>query len=158
MSVRLSPSVRISLGLACLTLTVLFAAALLGLVPDHESALLQGRKELCEAIAIHCSAAARRKDVAFITETLDTLVRRCRAILSATVRDANGKMIVEAGDQFAEWGSQIEDRRSVSREGKREDCSIEERGTVSFSPSILFLNWLRSQTSIQRARRYPRNL
>src|SRR5439155_13719455 len=67
----------------------------------------------------------------------DTLVGRGRAILSATVRDANGKMIVEAGDQFAEWGSQIEDRGLVSREGKREDCSIEERGTVSFSPRNL---------------------
>src|SRR5262249_31515489 len=92
--------VRMSVGLACLTVTVVVAAALLGLVPNYERALRQGRKELCDAIAIHCSAAAQRKDVPLITETLATIVRRHPAILSAVVRDENGTVLVEAADSL----------------------------------------------------------
>jgi diguanylate cyclase (GGDEF)-like protein/PAS domain S-box-containing protein len=107
MSVRLSPSVRISFGLASLTLTVLLAAAFLGLVPDHGSALVQGRKELCEKIAVHCSAAAQRNNVSFLTETLRSMVRREPAILSAAVVDANGRLLLEEG-------------------GKKGDCPFED--------------------------------
>jgi diguanylate cyclase (GGDEF)-like protein/PAS domain S-box-containing protein len=129
MSVRLSPGVRISIGLACLALTVLFAAGFLGSVPDHESALLQGRKELCEAIAIHCSAAAQRNDLSFITETLGTIVRRDPAIVSAAVHDANGKLIVEAGHPSANDRSPIEDCSLVSQDGTRGDSPFSDRGT-----------------------------
>src|ERR1700740_1497974 len=119
MSVRLSPSVRISIGLACLALTVLIAAAFLGFVRDHDSTLLQSRKELCEAIAIHCSAAAQRKDVSLIAETLGTIVRRDPAILSAGVRDADGKLIVEAGDRRANRRPHVANGRFIPEDEKK---------------------------------------
>jgi diguanylate cyclase (GGDEF)-like protein len=104
MSIRLSPSVRISASLVSLTITVLLAAAFMGLVPERESAILQGRKQLCQTMAIHCSVAAQRNDLSTITEAMQAFVRCDPAIQSAAVRDVNGNLLVEAGDHESHWG------------------------------------------------------
>jgi diguanylate cyclase (GGDEF)-like protein len=137
MNVRLSPGVRMSVGLACLTVTVLLLAAFLGLIPDHDKALQQGRRQLCEASAIHCSAAAQRGDVSFIAQTLAMMVRRDHTILSAAVRDAKGKLLVEAGDHLADCEVQTEQGRSNSPARENGDCPIEESGTAPLLSSKL---------------------
>jgi hypothetical protein len=50
---------RVSTGLVSLLVSILFAAQALGLMPDREGAVVDGRKALCEALAIHCSLAAQ---------------------------------------------------------------------------------------------------
>ncbi len=57
---RQTTATRLSLGLAALSISVLLAAHSLGLIPDPSRLALKGRKDLCESLAITCSAAAQR--------------------------------------------------------------------------------------------------
>jgi hypothetical protein len=68
--------IRISAGLASITLLALFAAHGLGLVPDREAAILDGRKALCEAVAFQGSLAVRHGDLGALKDSLHRLVRR----------------------------------------------------------------------------------
>jgi diguanylate cyclase (GGDEF)-like protein/PAS domain S-box-containing protein len=96
-SIRLSPVVRVSASMVCLMLSVLFLAAFLGLVPQPEKAILQGRRELCETLAIHCSLAAQRRDLSAIMQTIEAVMQRNEGIVSARVRDVKGRVLLKAG-------------------------------------------------------------
>src|SRR5437588_1663768 len=103
---RLGLVLRSGLALASLTVSILFAALALGLVPDRRGAVLEGRKNLCEAVAIECSLGAQRQDAAMIRETITKVAKRNPDILSAAVRTADGSLLVEAGDHKKLWGDQ----------------------------------------------------
>ena len=51
----LTAKARIAAGLVCLLVSVLCTAMLIGLVPERRSAILLGRGDLCETIAINSS-------------------------------------------------------------------------------------------------------
>jgi diguanylate cyclase (GGDEF)-like protein/PAS domain S-box-containing protein/putative nucleotidyltransferase with HDIG domain len=89
---------RMSIGLACLTMSLLFVAQSLGLVPDRDQAILEGRKSLCESVAVNCCLAAQNNDLATIRATIMALVTRNASVLSAAVRKADGKAVVVAGN------------------------------------------------------------
>jgi signal transduction histidine kinase/CheY-like chemotaxis protein/HPt (histidine-containing phosphotransfer) domain-containing protein len=96
--------IRISIGLASITLSIVFAAHALGLLPDRDSGVIEGRKTLCEAEAVLCSLAARRGDLADARAALLALLQRDPDVLSAGVRAADGQLVVEAGDHVHHWG------------------------------------------------------
>jgi diguanylate cyclase (GGDEF)-like protein len=97
------PLVRLSLGFAGLTVSLIFIAAALGLWPDRQTAVLAGRKALCEEMAIHCSYSAQRGDLAVFEATMQAIVRRLPEVESAAVRKANGQLVVVIGDHEAHW-------------------------------------------------------
>jgi hypothetical protein len=96
-------TLRVSLALACLTASVLFAAAALGLLPDRDGAILDGRKTLCETIAIDGSIAVVRRDTSTLKTSLHAILARNPDLLSAAVRRANGDLVVSVGDHQAHW-------------------------------------------------------
>jgi PAS domain S-box-containing protein len=98
--------VRISIGLVSLTLSILFAARTLGLLPDREGAVIQGRKALCEALAIHCSLAVQNNDHTTLEAATRAVVERNPDILSAGVRTADGQLLVEVGEHAGPWAEQ----------------------------------------------------
>ncbi len=100
---RITPSVRISLGLVCLTISLLLLGKVIGLAPDRTSAVIESRKNLSEALAIQFSAAAQRGDIPLIKETLVSLVERDNDIKSAAMRQTQGGLLVEAGNHLANW-------------------------------------------------------
>ena len=57
---RISTTLRISIGLVCLTMSLLFIAQIHGLIPDRNQALLDGRKRLCEADPVNSCLARPR--------------------------------------------------------------------------------------------------
>ena len=57
---RVSTTTRISIALTALSVSILLIAHAMGFVPDALDASLQGRKALCEAIALHSSSAVFR--------------------------------------------------------------------------------------------------
>ncbi len=95
---------RLSFGLAVISLSILFAAQALGLVPDREGAILQGRKALGEAVSTHCALAAPQEDLSSIRIFLLALLKRNPEVVSAAVRAPDGSLLVEAGDHAAHWG------------------------------------------------------
>ena len=56
---RLTPAVRITLGLVFLTTSFLLGADLLGLIPDPFEESLEARKKMCESLAVYGSLAAQ---------------------------------------------------------------------------------------------------
>jgi signal transduction histidine kinase/CheY-like chemotaxis protein len=92
---------RISAGLACITLSILFAANALGFVPDRTGAILEGRKKLAEALAIQFSLAAQQGDVSSIIVATKEIQRRIADLEWVQVRKADGKILIEAGRKSA---------------------------------------------------------
>ncbi|MDH5513091.1 MAG: hypothetical protein OEY27_07765, partial [Gammaproteobacteria bacterium] len=81
----LSARSHIALGLSMLTVSLLLAAAFLGLVPDRASAIRDGRTALAEALATTGTALATRGELPLLESTLRLVVKRTPEILSAAM-------------------------------------------------------------------------
>lgn len=93
---------RISLGLALLTISVLLAADCIGLLPDGQRSRLYARAKACEILAVHCALAAQRGDLATIQASMRALSRDAE-VRSAGFRSVNGALVVEVGDHQQHW-------------------------------------------------------
>jgi diguanylate cyclase (GGDEF)-like protein/PAS domain S-box-containing protein len=121
----MSPATRISAAIASLTISALFAALAVGLVPDPRSSVLDGRKSLCETMAIHCAAAAKSNDLAAYGAEMRSVVGRNKDLLSAGIRSVGGELVMATEDHAAGWGD-VTDRPPtpthmhvpITREGK----------------------------------------
>lgn len=100
---HISAATILSAGLVGLMTVLVAAAGLLGLVPDARRAAMDGRVGLCEAMAVHSSLAATKGDVEALRASVQAVVRRRVDVLSAAVRTADGRLLVEAGDHAARW-------------------------------------------------------
>lgn len=90
--------IRISLGFASIILVVLCAALAIGLVPDRQGAVRQGRKDLAEAVAIQGTVALQRGDVAGMEAALQSIQKRNPDVRAAAIRKADGKILFETGE------------------------------------------------------------
>ncbi len=99
----LTPVVRLSLVIALLTINILFAANLLGFLPDEDRLIVEQRKDIVEALALQCCAAVEQGEMKVIRDTLRAVVERNRAILSAAVRAGDGQIVALAGDHLAHF-------------------------------------------------------
>jgi PAS domain S-box-containing protein len=93
--------IRINLALTSILLSVVFAAQALGLIPDRDGAVVEGRKALAEALAVHCSGAARQGDTARITATLRPVLERNRDVAGAAVYTTAGRVVAQVGEAAA---------------------------------------------------------
>lgn len=100
---RISAATRISLGLACAVVSVLFIARSVGLVPDSDAAVLAGRKALGEAVAMECCLAAQHEDLATMKVILQGVLVRNASLRSAAVCRASGSLAVEVGNHRGNW-------------------------------------------------------
>jgi diguanylate cyclase (GGDEF)-like protein len=98
-----SPSVRISLSLVCIAISVFFLGLVWQLVPDYYAVKLQERKVFCEQLAIHCSFALKQDDTRVMKEIVLASVRRNPDVLSTGVRTQLGELIVDAGNHQEHW-------------------------------------------------------
>ena len=93
----------ISLGLAVLVTSTLFAASFFGLVPDRPAAIRDGRAALAESLAITSTALVSRSDLATFESILRMVVKRNAELLSAGVRGADHTLLVAVGDHARLW-------------------------------------------------------
>ncbi len=107
---RIGPALRISISLCLVTACLLLAADWAGLVPGRERATLEGRKQLCEALAVQFALAIQRGDLRSIETTLALLVERNDELLSAALREADGAIVAEAGDHARLWAGHDSER------------------------------------------------
>ncbi|MBI3409440.1 MAG: response regulator [Planctomycetes bacterium] len=95
--------VRINLGLISITLSILFTAHALGLIPDREGALIDGRKRLCESMAIQGSLAVQNDDTKALHLTVTALKQRNPDLLSAAIRETGGGLVAQEGEHEPHW-------------------------------------------------------
>ncbi len=145
---KVSAATRISLGLACLTLSTQFFAQTCGLLPDQDQNILERRKVLCEGIAVQCCLAAEKNDLATIRAASSMLVSRNPDVLSAGVRKANGQVLVDIGNHVAEWKPTTDGGSTASQiqvpifQGKKRWGTVEIRFQESELPQ--YVRWFAS--------------
>jgi diguanylate cyclase (GGDEF)-like protein/PAS domain S-box-containing protein len=100
---RFSAPTRIAVSLASLVLALLCCAQSLGLIPDPRPAVLDGRRSLCEAVAVQACLAAQREDLVALRTITNSLVARNPSIKSAAVSKSSGQQIAAAGDHAVHW-------------------------------------------------------
>src|SRR5690349_20834270 len=110
---RLSAASRISIGLTCLTMSLLLAAQGLGVIPNPLDGVLKARRELVESLAIHCSLAAQRGDIDTIKDTTRAIVGRNPEVLSARLKREDGNVVVTIGEHEKNW-KEADARKSTS--------------------------------------------
>ena len=82
------------------------AALALGLFPDPAKTIVEGRKALCESVAISSSLAAQRGDWQTIDVNLRAVVARNPTVRSAALRQSNGKLQSYVGDHLQNWSAE----------------------------------------------------
>src|SRR5947207_5456432 len=133
---RISAATRISIAIVCLTITVLLGAQTLGLLPNAFQEALDGRKKLCESLAIYCSLAGRQGDVETVREAAMAIMSRNPEVLSLASRKADGEIVVQTGNHEKHW-KELDGEKSTSTqvqvplfEGKARWGSLQ----ISFKP------------------------
>jgi diguanylate cyclase (GGDEF)-like protein/PAS domain S-box-containing protein len=112
--VRLTPIVRISLGLVVLTSCILLIGDLAGLGPGRSDAPLVARKKLCETLAVQFAMHAERGEWGRVRTAMDLLRRRDAEVLSVALRSADGRVLVHSGDHAAHWTPPPEGRSTAT--------------------------------------------
>jgi diguanylate cyclase (GGDEF)-like protein len=100
---QISPTLKISTGLALLTISVALCGYIFGLLPDATKADLDARASVAEALAVQLSAAAARNDFVAIQETISSIENRNTEVLSIALRRANGEILIATGDHARSW-------------------------------------------------------
>ncbi|MDJ0848643.1 MAG: ATP-binding protein [Myxococcota bacterium] len=111
----LNTSAHVALGLAFLGANLLLAAMVLGLVPDREGAIREGRTALAEAIAVSGSSQLTQRNLEGLEATLRLVLERNDALLSAAVRRSDGVSLVRVGDHDRHWDLAAGDLSTVSQ-------------------------------------------
>lgn len=104
---------RITLGLAGVTASLLLTAQLLGLIPNESGAILDARRKFAETLAVQISAQAGQLQAEALQITLDSIVERNDDVLSAALRDAAGRILVAAGNHADAWDPPPEDKSTA---------------------------------------------
>lgn len=133
---RLTPAMRISLGLVSLTISLMLLGKMIGFAPDRTRAVMESRINLSQALAVQFSAAVQRQDIAVLGDILSSMVEKNDEINSAAVRENDGKLLAEAGDHIAHWNSSKDGRSTATHVQIPIFRGTERWGTVevSFSP------------------------
>jgi PAS domain S-box-containing protein len=105
---RLSARARIAMGQIALLVSVLLLAVALGLMPSPNEAIVDGRAQLCESIAINSSVIATRGDTEGLKAALQAIASRDKDIVSIGVRGSDGKLMVSQGDHARGWNNRRE--------------------------------------------------
>jgi diguanylate cyclase (GGDEF)-like protein len=100
---RITPVVRISMGLAILTCSLLIMLDLLGLIPRPADGLVDSRLRLCETLAAQAAAGVGANDLSSARAALRVAVRRNDDVLSAGMRTEAGRLLLVVGDHRALW-------------------------------------------------------
>ena len=98
------PSVRISFVLVFITISLIFVADLLEIIPNHAKYQLEKRKQLSESLAILFSTMAAENDVRKVRRVLSKVILREDDLLSAGFRLQSGRLIFEVGPHKKQWG------------------------------------------------------
>ena len=111
---RLTPAMRISLGLVSLTVSLLLLGKIIGLAPDQTRAVLESRINLSEALAVQFASALQREDVRSLGDILISVVERNDDVESAAIRQTGGRLMVEAGNHLAHWKPSVNGKSTTT--------------------------------------------
>ncbi len=110
---KLSPAVRITLGVVALTLGLLAFADLLGFIPDGKQQAVEQRQRLSEMLSIQVAIALKDNNTVAIQSLLWTAVERNKELKSAAVRRRDGAILASQGDHQKYWKADQEENTAT---------------------------------------------
>ena len=106
---------RVSLGLIMAIVSIILLSDMIGIIPDRTTAVIDGRKKIAETLAVQYSLASRRNDYDSIESSMRMLVERNDEVLSAAMRNADGKIVAVAGDHDRNWDATLGERSTPTQ-------------------------------------------
>ena len=100
---KLSPAVRITLGVVALTLGLLAFADVLGFIPDSKRHSIEQRQRVSEMVSIQVAIALKNTDLVAVQGLLWSTVERNEDIISAAVRRRDGVVLASQGNHQDHW-------------------------------------------------------
>ena len=100
---KLNARAHIAIGLASLAVSIVLMSSVLGIFPDREAAVRQGRATLAETLAASATALLADRDTHGLQALLSFVVKRNDDVLSAAVRSADGGTLITAGPHEGNW-------------------------------------------------------
>lgn len=107
-------TVKLAFCVVSLIGSELMVARTLGLIENQQAVVMNGRSDLCEAIAIHFSLLAMREDVGTMQKCLHAISVRNEIIESIGIRRASQGLLVEVGDHSKHWTPPKDGRSTAS--------------------------------------------
>jgi PAS domain S-box-containing protein len=98
---RLATRFYLALGLASMVVTLVLAAAYLGLITDGEALKRQERATLAESLAVLCTAMINEDEPAPLREALRLATHRRQDLLSLGLRRADRSLMLQQGQHQA---------------------------------------------------------
>ena len=141
------PRTLVAMGLTLLLFAVLVAALMLGLVPDRDGAVREGRVAVAEAVAAHGSALITAADVQRLESVIRLVVERNPELLSAGLRRSDNVPVLLVGDHQRHWHPSDDNRSTAEQivvpiwDGERRWGQIELRFAGAVGPGG-WLSWL----------------
>ncbi|MEC5387336.1 diguanylate cyclase [Uliginosibacterium sp. H3] len=104
MPLRFSPSVRVTIGLMSLAMTLLlFMDLVLGVFPSQEKMQLQARQHLAESMSVQLATMLSQDDQRNIPAVVNELVKRNPDLRSIGVRMSSGELIASSANHLSSW-------------------------------------------------------
>ena len=100
-NIKLNARVYVAFGLASLAASIVLVSSVIGLFPDRDGAVRQGRATFAETMAATATVLVADKHVTQLDALLAFAVKRNPDLLSAAVRTVDGKPIVSVGGHEA---------------------------------------------------------
>jgi diguanylate cyclase (GGDEF)-like protein len=101
--IRITPAIRLSIGLVILMISILILAQALGLTPGAEKQQFETRKRIAETLAAQVALAIQRGNESLLLELLDTSITQNPEIKSAAVRRNEGVVLVQTARHTENW-------------------------------------------------------
>lgn len=101
--ISIPPSVRISLGLASIALSILLLINLSGLLPDKNAEAITARKNLVESMALHSTLLIKNDNLKDVGNMAAGLLRMHPEVLSVGMRNSEGGYFFRLGGHEKHW-------------------------------------------------------
>ena len=100
---NIPPSIRISLGLVLITISVQLLGNFIGLAPDRSIVAIQARKNTAESLAVQCTLAAEDNDIAAVKKIMDVIISSRPDIVSLGLIGDDGKYLTLSDNHQINW-------------------------------------------------------
>jgi signal transduction histidine kinase/DNA-binding response OmpR family regulator len=100
---RLNVKHRVVIGLVGLTVSLVMLAFMLGIVPDRQSAVRDGRAALAEAVALHSTTAVGSANLQNLEADYKLLTERNADLLSVALRRQDGEILAATDAHVEHW-------------------------------------------------------
>ena len=101
--INISPTTRITVGLVLIMMSIFLLSDMIGLFPKRDDAIIKGRSDLAESLAVQYSIAAQKRNAPAIKASMRLLVQKNDDVLSAALRESSGRLLAISGEHDKYW-------------------------------------------------------